>query len=291
MRDNEFCNYVGNLAIKSILYEVSSTPKPGLVDRDNSGAHKDMDFFTFLRSASVLNLYFHDCTKAGMEFKGIDFRDLLENIRPIGIKAEEDMFRATGGINTHKGIIFSQGIVAAAVGSLFRENFKRQQEIHEISQRVKDMTMGITMELENTYNKDNPTYGERLYIDYGIKGIRGEVESGFETVLEYSIPIFSHLVKEGIYHINDILVQTLLYLMANTEDSNILGRHNIHKLYYVQNKAKEALDLGGYFTEDGKKFVRLMDDDLIEKNISPGGSADLLSITLMLYLIENGDIL
>lgn len=291
MSGSEFCNHVRNLAIKSILYEVATTPKPGLVDRRDSGAHDDMDFFTFLNSASVLSSYFEHCTEAGMTFKGTDYENLLGDIRPIGIMAEEDMFRVTKGVNTHKGIIFSQGIIAAAVGSLFRQNCGKNQEIQSISQRVREMAKGITNELEEGYNKDVPTYGERLYIQHGIKGIRGEVESGFRTVLEYALPVFSNLIKKDIYHINDILIQTLLHLMVNTEDGNILGRHGIDALHYCQNRARKALQLGGYLTPDGRGFIEDMNVDFIEKNISPGGAADLLAVTLMLYMMENGDIL
>ncbi len=186
------------MGIKSILYEVASTPKPGLVDRNNPGAHDDMDFFYFfLSSASVLNSYFYDCTKAGIEFEGKDYRSLLNNIRPIGIKAEKDMFKATKGVNTHKGIIFSLGIIAAVAGNLFRKTGKELHSPLEVCNLTKLMTKGITKELEDAHIKDNPTYGERLYIKYGIKGIRGEVESGFKTVLEYSFPMFSQLISKG----------------------------------------------------------------------------------------------
>lgn len=285
----EFCNRITSIAMKSILYEVAATPKPGLVDRENPGAHGDMDFFTFLSSASVLGSYFYDCTKAGIEFNKKDYRELLVNIRPIGIKAEEDMFKATNGINTHKGMIFSQGIIAAAVGSLFRDNNKEYYAPIEIQNRVKEITKGITKELEESYNKENPTYGERLFIEYGIRGIRGEVESGFQTVLDHAYPILTSLILEKKHHTNDILVHTLVHLMAYTEDSNILGRHDIDMLYYAQKQARKSLDLGGYLTPEGKSFIDDMDKDFIEKNMSPGGAADLLAITIMFYLIENGD--
>lgn len=291
MNIKEFCNRISNIATKSILYEVAATPKPGLVDRTNAGAHKDMDFFTFLSSASVLGSYFYDCTKAGVSFDGNDYKDLLIKIRPIGIKAEGDMFKATKEINTHKGMIFSQGIIAAAVGSIYKELNKNYYTPLEIQKRVKEITKGLTIELEDVHNKENPTYGERLYIRYGIKGIRGEVESGFQTVLDYGYPIFAKMVSEKKYHINDILIHTLMYLIAYTEDSNILGRHNIDVLYYAQSQAKKALDLGGYLTQEGKDFVKEMDKDFIERNISSGGAADLLAITIMLYLIENGDVI
>lgn len=284
--DYKFCNHIVNLATKSILYEVAATPKPGLVDRSNSGAHNDMDFFTFLSSSSVLSSYFYQCTKAGLEFTGEDYKVLLSNLRPIGIIAENDMFKATNGVNTHKGMIFSQGIVAAAAGSIFRETGDVSINALDISNRTMAMAEGLTNELRTLHSKDTYTYGEYLYIKYNIKGIRGEVESGFKTVMNYSLPLLSDLMNEKQYKINDILVHTLLYLIANTEDGNILGRHNMDQLIYAQKSAKQALDLGGYLVKEGREYVEKMDKDFIEKNISPGGAADLLAITLLLYYLQ-----
>lgn len=290
MTKKEFCAYISNITIKSILYEVAASPKPGLVDRYNSGAHKDMDYYTFLRSISVLGPYFYNCTKTGLDFKGDDHRDLLVDIRPIGIIAERDMFKATSGINTHKGIIFSMGIIAAAVGSLFKDLDRDTFSYTEISNRVKLISKDMSKELKLVYeDKENLTYGEKLYLKYGTKGIRGEVESGFETVINISLPILEKLIFEDIYHINDILVQVLLHLMANTEDSNVLGRHNMGILNYVQGESKKALELGGCFTEEGRVYIQSMDEDFIDKNISPGGSADLLAISLMMYILKNDD--
>lgn len=289
MTNYEFCEFVSNIAIKSILYEVSTSPKPGLVDRFNPGAHGDMDFFTFIRSSSVLGPYYYNCTKAGIEFDGSDYKQLLTDIRPIGIKAEKDMFRATGGINTHKGIVFSMGIIAAAVGSLFKELNRDTFSYNEISDRVILISHGITRELDNAHNKEDLTYGEKLYLKYGTKGIRGEVESGFQTALDISLPILEQLILEETYHINDILIQVLLNLMAYTEDSNVLGRHNMETLNYVQNESIKILKLGGYFTDEGKKYIESTDKDFIDKNISPGGSADLLAVSLMMYILKHGD--
>ncbi len=289
MTNYEFCEFISNIAIKSILFEVSTSPKPGLVDRFNPGAHKDMDFFTFIRSSSVLGQYFYNCTEAGIDFNGNAYKELLIDIRPIGIKAEKDMFAATNGINTHKGIIFSMGIIAAAVGSLFNESNRSTFTYKEVSDRTKLISKDITRELDKAHMKEDLTYGEKLYLKYGTKGIRGEVESGFQTAINISLPILEKLIFEGIYHINDILIQVLIQLMAYTEDSNVLGRHNMEILELVQDEAKKAIKLGGYFTQEGKRYIESMDKDFIEKNISPGGSADLLAVSLMMYIIKNGD--
>lgn len=285
-----FSEQIANIAIKSMLYEVAVTPKPGLVDRNNPGAHKDMDFFTFLDSTSVLYSYYYDCTKAGEVFRGEDYTNLLKDIRPIGIKAEDNMFNATKGINTHKGMIFSLGILCAAAGSIYNQGNNGNINRIELSNRVKEMTVGLTEELKNPRDLDNLTYGEELYKKHKITGVRGQVESGFKTVLDIALPEFENLYEENKYHINDILVQVLLNLMAKTEDSNILGRHSIDILYHVKELAEKALSLGGIFTEFGKQYIEEMDKYFIEKHISSGGSADLLAVTLFIYILEKGDI-
>ncbi len=286
---NEFSNYISNLIIKSMLYEVSTTPKPGLVDRNNSGAHKDMDFFTFIDSSVVFYDYFYNCVKIGLEFDHEDFKKLLILIRPIGIKAEEIMFQATKNINTHKGLVFSFGILAAAIGTLYKENQKIYFEPNNLSQRVKKISEGITSEITDPNINQNTTYGEKLYNKYKTTCIRGEVESGFTTVIEHSLPILKELIEANKYHINDICVQVLLHLIENTVDCNVLGRHNKTKLKYVQSYAKKILNNGGYLSVIGRKDIIDMDRDFIEKNISPGGAADLLAITLMFYFLQNGD--
>lgn len=287
MQKEDFCEMISAIAIKSILYEVAATPKPGLVDRDNAGAHSDMDFFTFLNSTSVLGPYFYKCALAGADFKDSDYSKLLIHIRPIGIEAEKSMFKATCGINTHKGIVFSAGIIGAAAGTLYEE--ERPLSLENIIDRVKSISHGISGELKEVDHKEKLTYGEKLFAKHKSKGIRGEVEEGFPTVLKYSYPIFKELMEEKTLNINDILIQTLYHLIENTEDSNILGRHGLAELEFAKTSAGEALKLGGILSQEGRDYIENLDREFIEKNISPGGAADLLAVTLMLYMLENGD--
>lgn len=287
MTNLNFCNYISSLATKSMLYEVSTTPKPGLVDRLNSGAHNDMNFFTFIDSSITLKSYFYNCVKLGYEFKESDYRLLMKSLRPLGIHAEQTMYTATNGVNTHKGLIFSLGIITATAGNIFSRKKELTINPNEISEVIKSIVEGISSELESLEKRN--TYGEVLFSMYGVKGIRGEVESGFNTVINYSLPVLKSLILERRYLINDILVQTLIYLMTQCEDSNILGRHGMEGLRYVKEQAEQAIELGGYFTTPGKEFINEMDKDFIKRNISPGGAADLLAITLMFYFIEKGD--
>ena len=96
------------------------------------------------------------------------------------------------------------------------------------------------------------------------------------------------MIDKKLLPINDILVHVLMYLMSDVEDTNVIGRHNLETLRYVQDSAKKALDLGGMLTKKGKDYIYAMDNDFIRKGISPGGSADLLAVTVMMYLLESG---
>lgn len=287
MRKKEiFSRKIETIAVRSLLYEVSATPKPGLVDRKNSGAHNDMDFFTFIDSSTVLGEIFYHCVLTGIEHKeGIE--TLLEAIRPIGVIGENKMFSATKGINTHKGLIFSLGIISAVVGYLYGQKEKTTYAADEICNHVQLMTKGlIDKELKKNLNKPL-TYGERLYKKYGITGIRGEVTSGFLTVRKYGLPILKKLMKSQKGSLNDRFIEVLLYLIANTKDSNILGRHDLHMLEKVQLKASCIINQGGVFSENGITLIKEFDKWCIKHWVSPGGAADLLAVTIMLYFLEN----
>ena len=146
-----------------MLHEVAATPKPGLVDRNNCGAHADMDIFTFCTSASVLQPFFTKIAYEGSRFNGNNNTDLLKAIRPLGIEAEKRMFLATKGVNTHKGLIFSLGILISATANILSRKEKVTAE--EICDLGSSMCRDIVKnELKNS-NKIS-TNGEKLYQDY-----------------------------------------------------------------------------------------------------------------------------
>ncbi|AZO94863.1 triphosphoribosyl-dephospho-CoA synthase CitG [Halocella sp. SP3-1] len=288
---NSLCKYISKSAVEAMLYEVSASPKPGLVDRYNSGAHQDMDFFTFMSSSAALNYYFYRCAEKGVAFANQDARKLLEHLRGIGKEAERDMYQATGGVNTHKGLIFSLGIISAAAASCFFAEGSWPLSLERICKKISQITKGITIrelssaKLSDIKEEKNLTAGERLFKQYNIKGIRGEVEKGFPTVRKTSFPFLLKYLNKNQETINDILVQVLLYLMTVTEDTNVIARHNLGMLQYVKSCALQALDLGGIFTKEGKNYLQQMDVDFRQKNISPGGSADLLAVTIMFVFL------
>ena len=127
------------------------------------------------------------------------------------------------------------------------------------------------------------TNGERLFLQYKVEGIRGEVQRGLPTVFDLSLGFYK--ANQGLNQ-NHRLVQTLLAIMQFCEDTTILHRHSAETLKEVQLKAKQILDLGGVATTQGLKAIEAMNEDFSKRKISPGGSADLLGVTVFLHLLE-----
>ncbi len=315
-RIEEAIHRIGSLAMQAMLFEVAATPKPGLVDRNNSGAHRDMDYFTFMASASAIGGTMEKMARAGFLFAenaddGEDrsLEKLLPELKEIGLEGEKKMFAATGGVNTHKGMIFSLGLLCGSAGYLEGMRLRKAKmsgalvetnaaDSHAAGETVcSPMTADTVCETaariiagvcgrELAVTAGQPTKGEQVYQKHGITGARGEAESGFATVRRWSLPVYRELRKEG-RDINAALVQVLLHLIAHNTDTNIIARHDPETLAFAQSRAQQALALGGMLTEEGRADVWRMDAEFIDRWISPGGSADLVALTHFLYELEN----
>lgn len=301
---------IGETAVEAMLYEAAATPKPGLVDRNNSGAHADMDFFTFMSSVSALRFIFDEMAEAGFNAALAALKDkkdnkpdiILPELRKIGLKAEKLMLNSTHGVNTHRGEIFSLGLLSGCAGWLIGENKYQGEDFNNKINKILDIIALVCKGLcdrdfaniENKLkNKIKLNHGESVYLKYGCTGIRGEAESGYLTVKNISLPVFKDLINKN-FSVNDALVTTLINLIANTNDTNILARHDMQTLEYSRNYAAKVLDFinfeikkHGALTPLAKRKIELMDEDFIKKNISPGGCSDLLAVTYFLFKLEN----
>ncbi len=271
---------IGTIAVRALLEEVFTAPKPGLVDPVSSGAHKDMDINIFIISARAIAPYFFEMAKIGYHWDK-ELPELFRAIRPLGINAEKAMFNATKGVNTHKGLIFLIGILTASAGYCLRHYHGCcPNQLFAASQMM--VHSELTKELIMINSSIPKTKGEVLYQMYGHKGIRGEVLSGFSSVHNISLPCMQDGMEKG-YDWNQVKVQTLIELMAQIEDTNVLARHDYKTLQYVQMTAGYVIDMGGAYTSKGFKYINFLDQVFIEKNISSGGCADLLAVTIMVY--------
>lgn len=283
--NEKLANYYSQLAWQAMLAEVNLTPKPGLVDKHNTGAHKDMALTDFHLSANAIAKHFPYFLEAGAEYKDLPIEHVLARIRPIGIACETAMFHATQGVNTHKGSIFSLGLVLTAIGRLVA----LQQVISpaNISAVVEKMCAGITDELKQA--TDKPTAGHRLYQQYGLTGARGEAEAGYQLVLNHSLPYYLQQLAKG--KAADIaLLDTLILLMSLNDDTNIVNRGGIKGLAWVKQRAEQLL-AAGINTHNDLIKIKQFDNECIVQNVSPGGSADLLILTWFFARLPNQSVI
>lgn len=274
---------IGRLALEAMLLEVSATPKPGLVDRSNSGAHKDMNFFTFMKSAASLAKSFTEFSQEG--FTGganrIPPAEVFPAVREIGVEAEKRMFEATGGINTHKGEIFSLGLLSACAG--YSAGSGREVTAEGVMTLAGEMCAGICERDFAGVRDKNPamlTKGERVYLTHGITGIRGEAEAGYPSVRIAGLPALREYISRGM-NINDALSFTLIHIMAHAHDTNIISRHDMETAHEVMTLARGMIE-SGFGLED----IRRLDGEFIGRWISPGGAGDLLAVTYFLHMVE-----
>lgn len=272
---------VGQYLTQAILLEVSTHPKPGLVTRLSNGAHKDMSIFTFMMSSAVLSKAFNDLQDIGQVHRGT-LAELFCKLRSYGVCAEAELLRVTKGVNTQRGILFAGGIVSAVSGYAMNMGLSRDA----LLPMIKEMAAGLVARELKNLDHAAMTAGEKLYYKYGITGIRGEVENGFPSVVNYGLPALEDAFDKGAT-INDALVHALIALMTVVEDSNVIWRTDYDTLLEVQRIAKNILSLGSVFTEKGRMAIAETERYFLQRRISPGGSADLLSVTITLYLLEH----
>ena len=268
---------IARLACQALLYEVAVTPKPGLVDRANSGSHRDMDFFSFQASAAALWPYFETCAKIGAESRDHAPEETFARLRSPGMLAEGEMLFATGGVNTHKGAIFSLGLMCGAAGRL------GIRDPEALLTECGRMTAGLVEKDFDGLNRENAkTAGQRLYLRHGITGIRGQAEAGFPAVGKVGLPKLEEGLKKGVSR-NDAGCAALLAMMATAVDTNLISRGD------YQTQQRIAAETAKLLQEDpfpGVAVLTQMDKDFIENNLSPGGTADLLAMTFFLYLLK-----
>ena len=297
-------------ATKALLYEVAVTPKPGLVDRHNSGAHKDMDFFTFVDSCMALESYFiaieetidklycevfsNDCNFSIMtqehthNWNKLNAKKVFNAIQPLGILAEKSMLETTNGVNTHKGAIYALGLnLAAACESKYQCSQKNYDEKttwirNRISLYVTDT---VNYELEHIKLTDKKTYGIDQYLRYGLLGARGEAAKGYPTVFDIGLPELKKALMENL-SLEHAAIQVLLKIIMVLDDSNVIGRKGIAYLQESQSFAEKVLQTGAMRTESGRALIEKYDQWCIKERISHGGAADLMAVVLFFYFIN-----
>lgn len=264
---------IAGAAVRALIDEVRTTPKPGLVDLRNNGAHTDMDVPLFTASAEALRSYFTQCAQIGQQTAGQAPPEAFPLLREAGIRAEKTMYAVTGGVNTHKGAIYTLGILCAAFGWLLHTG-----DVSPSSMDVLNLCRWIAGDAAR-YDLDHApadTAGIRLYREMGIPGIRGEMAMGLPSVSDLALPQYRAALARGLNR-NDAGVTALLHLISKVKDTNLHHRGGTEGAEFASRSACGLLERGFSLRE-----VEALDDAFIARNLSPGGCADLLAATYLL---------
>lgn len=266
---------VVNNALKGLLYEVSLNPKPGLVDPVSMGSHTDMNMFMFIDSSLSLRSYLDKAFKLGRNFEGSDLKLLFNALRAEGVLAEQTMFNATNNVNTHKGAIFSLGIWVTAIAYSTKDGSATMTEVRRVIQR---MVEGL-IEKDLASNRVATTAGEQQFQAHQLTGIRGEAVNGFPGVSEVAVPF----LQATFGTMTQRLLDTLMKIAATLEDSTLIKRAKTPDvLAEMKEWTSIYFKLGGSHTEQGMKYLYDLDRLFIERNLSIGGSADTLILTIFI---------
>ncbi len=279
----EFCaGELAEAAYLSLLDELYTTPKPGLVDLANCGAHTDMDVPLFEKSAACLKPYFHEAALMGMD------GCRMEELRMRGLTAEREMFKITGGVNTHKGMIYSMGLLLAGTGRALSECGTCNTGSESCPDICIQNAAGYALEdaeIMMAKSTDNPvTHGGNVMREYGAGGAMQEAASGFpdavycEERLNYYISELSATDSGDTDKARRGKAGALAFCdcMARLEDTNLLHRGGPDGLDFARSKARQISEMPDY--ENRIVELREFDEEMISRNLSPGGSADMLAL-------------
>jgi holo-ACP synthase/triphosphoribosyl-dephospho-CoA synthase len=268
---------LSSLAQQALLTEISLTPKPGLIDKFSSGSHSDMNYQTFINSTAAISPFFEDLVREGFAFRDTDLTKALPVIRTIGLRMESAMYGATNNVNTQKGIIFLMGLSLFACGLNYERSGRfDSNEFHTI---IGAICKGIVNRELGDFPGTIRSHGEVIFQKYGQSGARGEAETGFQTVFESGLPPLA-----GVTDLNsEALIKCFLAIASANEDTNILYRSDADVLDNFKNRCRTALE------EYSDRTYTSVIDYCRENNISPGGSADLLAVTIFVWLVLKND--
>ena len=288
---------IAHLATQALQAELDTTPKPGLVDKDNNGAHRDMDHALMQLSINTLHPYF-----VRLAFLG--FADTLPShtvIRDTGIEAEKAMLEATNGVNTHKGALFSMGL--AVVAAAYEEKKAAANKEVRGKEREEEYLSSLQLTIKAlaaSFPDTSGTHGSKAkQLSNGTTTIKGALDNaheGYEKLFAEWLPFYNERRKSHDAH---ALHKTLLRIMCNIDDTNVIYRTNVVTAEEVKQEARALLASfeEAYAAEDKEKCasaieekcasaellaLKDMDRRYTERNISPGGAADMLSLTVFI---------
>jgi len=258
-------------AVAAMRDELQAYPKPGLVSPVDSGAHADMDFELMCRSAESLLQPFASLAAAGRAAASFE-----QALVPLGIEAESGMLAVTRGVNTHRGAIFSLGLIVAAIA--------RAQSVTAIPSpaavraALRD-TWGVALDA-HAARGDEASHGGLVRRRTGRDGARREAARAFPSVFETGLPTYRDAREAGLDD-NAASVHSLFALMSTLDDTTVLYRGGLEAGSFVRQSAADFLAEGGCHRSDWFGRAEALHRAFVARNLSAGGCADLLACTLL----------
>lgn len=271
---------LSELILYALLSELSLEPKPGLVSPSDSGAHHDMDYQTFIQSTAAISIAF---TNFFQNILVVDVKYTIEELRELGIKMEQQMNRATVGINTHRGAIF----LLLLIGYSIARNIKKNNELSD--ENIKTLISGFSQSIKNDpLNKIDESNGNKVrkQTNNDNYGIKAEIINGLPSLFNAGIIAFREYhfsTQNSSEQKRKIMILSLLKIMSQNNDTNIIHRSNEKILKKLKKKSSDCLH--DVKSDKWKSFSELC--KWAKRNsLSPGGSADILAATIFTYLCQ-----
>lgn len=266
-------------AVAALRAEVDLTPKPGLVDRRDSGAHRDMSHALMHASCESLRVGFNDIAAAALHHRQADAQDaagLRAELGVLGREAEARMMLVTGGVNTHRGAIWALGLLVAAAAAA---------PAPWRAASLLGWVAGMAAIDDPAISPARISNGLRAVRAFGVAGARAEAAAGYRQIPEAGLPALRRSRAAGASE-RVARLNALLALMAVLDDTCVLNRAGVAGLAATQAQACAILDAGGVGSPRGARALAALDRDLLARRASPGGSADLLAATLFIDALE-----
>jgi triphosphoribosyl-dephospho-CoA synthetase len=280
-----YAAFFGSMAALASFEELALSPKPGLVCLDSPGSHADMDWGTFVLGASALAPYWRVQALDGFRMAHYKpLTDIAEKLRSTGREMERAMYEATGGINTHKGLIFALSLITASSGVCAQRNeFGSDAVLGMSSDIISPLVLSDMDRIEKRARRgEKLTHGEKIYLVHGIGGIRTEAAKGFPSV-RMGLSALTASLSRGA-SLKGAAIAALLKLMTVCEDTNVIHRGGMSFWKYeYRDRVREAARNFDPLAPNVVGSVRKLGELLVSLGISPGGAADLLSCTLFVY--------
>lgn len=264
-------------AVNALREELAAYPKPGLVSPIDSGSHADMDFALMCRSADSLFEPFKAMAAAGRQGQSFDAA-----LKPLGIEAERRMLAATDGVNTHRGAIFSMGLMVAAVA---RTAAQQAPLSADAIRRTLTEQWGEALHIHAAHGASAASHGAMVRRATGRDGARKEAALAFPSVFEVALPAYRQASRAGL-EANAACIHTLFTLMEAVDDTTILYRGGVNASAFVRNAARTFLLRGGCHEAGWQARAQRLHHEFIERRLSPGGCADLLAVTVFVMHCE-----